>query len=92
MSSSKTIYCNNTTGKILVKTHFQLPNPKTERKRAVIWLNKSSSGYRIYTFKIMLHVLTISLEIVFKLACKQNFLCMSQSKELIRSLKLSQLN
>ena len=50
MPSCKQIYCNNTTGNTPGKiSYFQLPNPKTERKRAEIWLKNISTGYNINT-------------------------------------------
>ena len=48
------------------------PNPKTERKRAEIWLINVSTEYNK----------AISMEIAFKSTCKQNYLDMSQCKEL----------
>ena len=44
----KVIYCRNTTWKTPDKIYFQLPNPKTERKQAEIWLNNISTGYNKY--------------------------------------------
>ena len=54
MPSCKAIYCSNRTGKTVGKiSYFQFPNPKTERKRAEIWLKKISTGYNINTFKFL---------------------------------------
>ena len=66
--SCKTIYCSNTT--------------ETKRKQEEIWPNIISTGYKINTYKMMLSVVTIFMDIVFKSNYKQNYLGMNRSDEL----------
>ena len=62
------IYCSNTT--------------ETKRKQEEIWPNIISTGYKINTYKMMLSVVTIFMDIVFKSNYKQNYLGMNRSDEL----------
>ena len=65
-----------------VVRRFSVVTQQTKRKQEEIWPNNISTRYKINTCKMMLSVVTIFMEIVFKSKYKQNYLGKNRSDEL----------